>query len=255
MRMRNIIGSCAVLVAMGGLMLGALGAATAHAAEAEGEAPAAPVIGQEMALFNGKDLTGWSLRNPRANVKWQVVSDVKLDPADSKKLIPAEQGPGAMLLPAGGGSDIMTRDPFGDCELNLEFMVPQGSNSGVYLMGRYEIQVLDSFGKKQLSSGDCGGIYSAAAPSTNASKPPGQWQSFEIVFRAPRFDAEGKKTANARFISVKHNGVSIHENVEVKAPTGGQVNNAERPLGPVLLQGDHGVVAFRNIRIKPLQLD
>src|SRR5918911_3019200 len=98
--------------------------------------------------------------------------------------------------------------------LTLEFNVSKGSNSGVYFQGQYEVQILDSFGKKdkELKYGDCGGIYDTAAPRTNASKAPGEWQTFDVVFRAPRFDAAGKKTANAKFVRVAHNGTVIHEN-------------------------------------------
>jgi hypothetical protein len=131
-------------------------------------------------------------------------------------------------------------------------MVPKGSNSGVYLMGQYEIQVLDSFGKKDdaLKPGDVGGVYNTKAPTKNAAKAPGEWQSFDIVFKAPRFDAAGKKTANAMFVSVKLNGVTIHENVEAKAPTGGQLPGGEKPTGPLMFQGDHGPVAYRNVVVK-----
>jgi hypothetical protein len=122
-------------------------------------------------------------------------------------------------------------------------------------MGRYEIQVADGYGKADanLRPGDVGGIYITSKPSKNASKPAGEWQTFDIVFRAPRFDAAGKKTENARFVSVKLNGQEIQKDVEVKGPTGGQISNDEKPTGPLLFQGDHGVVAFRNVRIKTKQ--
>jgi hypothetical protein len=115
------------------------------------------------------------------------------------------------------------------------------------------VQILDSFGRKdaELKYGDCGGIYNTAAPRTNASKAPGEWQGFDIVFQAPRF-GDGKKTANAKFIKVIHNGKVIHENVEVKGPTTASLGGAEKPLGPLMLQGDHGPVAFRNIRLRPV---
>jgi hypothetical protein len=119
-------------------------------------------------------------------------------------------------------------------------------------MGRYEVQVLDSYGKpdERLGQGDVGAIYSAAKPSRNASKPPGQWQTFDIVFQAPRFDASGKKTQNAKFLSVRLNGQEIQKDVEVKGPTGGELSREEKPTGPLLFQGDHGIVAFRNVRVK-----
>ena len=91
------------------------------------------------------------------------------------------------------------------------------------------------------------------APRVNASKPPGQWQSFHIWFRAPRFDSSGKKTEKARFLKVVHNGVTIHENVELEGPTRASMTTPESPAGPLMLQGDHGPVAYRNIYLRPLR--
>jgi len=119
-------------------------------------------------------------------------------------------------------------------------------------MGEYEVQVLDSFGKEKLGGGDMGAIYGAAPPRTNACKKPGEWQKYVIEFQAPAFDAAGKKTANAKFISVKLNGETLHENVEMKGPTPAGVTGKEAATGPIMFQGDHGPVAFRNIVITPL---
>jgi Domain of Unknown Function (DUF1080) len=207
-------------------------------------------------LFNGKDLSGWKLRNAKAtNSKWEVVGSVKL--ADGMPARFAAEKGDRILLNAddGRGVDLLTETEHGDCELSIEFNVPKGSNSGVYFQGQYEVQVFDSYGKKdaELKYGDCGGIYNTAPPKTNASKAPGEWQKFEVVFQAPRFDAQGKKTANTKFVKVVHNGVLIHENVEVKGPTTAALGGPEKATGPLLLQGDHGPVAFRNIRIKPLK--
>jgi hypothetical protein len=214
--------------------------------------------GHEAVLFNGKDLTGWKLRNPDAKDTWVVVSDVKLDPADPKKLAGSGSGGnehGVLFRqPVAHGSDLITEKTFGDCELHIEFMVPRGSNSGVYLMGEYEVQIFDSFGKQKVAPSDCGGIYITKAPSENASKAPGEWQTFDITFRAPRFDAGGKKTENAKFIKVVHNGKTIHENVEAPKPTGSELPGGEKKVGPLFLQGDHGIVAFRNIRITPMDV-
>lgn len=119
-------------------------------------------------------------------------------------------------------------------------------------MGEYEIQVLDSYGKPddQLTQGDLGAIYSAAAPKKNVAKKPGEWQKFLIDFQAPKFDGE-KKIANARFIKVVLNGSVLHENVEVKGPTPGGLTGKEAATGPLMFQGDHGPVAYRNIKITP----
>jgi hypothetical protein len=212
-------------------------------------------------IFNGKDLSGWKLRSRDEKMKdsWQVFSAVHFDKAQPNLLTGItsdSKDAGVLLRPkvSHRGSDIYSEQEFGDIELTLDFMVPKGSNSGVYLMGRYEVQVLDSFGKpdNRLGQGDVGAIYSAAKPSTNAARPPGEWQTFHIVFQAPRFDASGKKTANAKFLSVKLNGREIQKDVEVKGPTGGHLYNDEKPKGPLMFQGDHGIVAFRNVRIKPL---
>lgn len=209
------------------------------------------------ALFNGKDLTGWKLRQPasdKRSSKWSVVSAVKLKDGMINQLA-GEKGEGVLLNGNDGrGIDLLSEAAHGDCELHIEFMVPKGSNSGVYFQGQYEVQILDSFGKKdaELKYGDCGGIYNTAPPRTNASKAPGEWQSFDVVFQAPRFGADGKKTANAKFLKVTHNGLVIHENVEVKGPTTAALGGPEKPQGPLMLQGDHGPVAFRNIKMKPL---
>jgi hypothetical protein len=230
-----------------------LGAGALLAPAQEKKPDAAPA-----ALFNGKDLTGWKLRDPKATErsKWVVASDVKLRKGMERHFV-LEPGTGVLVNAGDGrGVDLLTEATHGDCELHIEFCVPQVSNSGVYFQGQYEVQILDSYGKKdeELQYGDCGGIYNTAPPRTNASRAPGVWQSFDVVFRAPRFDAEGKKTAPTRFVRVVHNGILIHENVDVKGPTTASLGGAEKPTGPLMLQGDHGPVAFRNIRMKALTL-
>jgi hypothetical protein len=122
-------------------------------------------------------------------------------------------------------------------------------------MGHYEVQILDSYGKKDkdLKYGDCGGIYDHAPPRVNASKKPGEWQTFEITFRAPRFGPKSDRLMPARFVKVVHNGQVIHENVDLKGPTTASLGGKERASGPVLLQGDHGPVAFRNLRMKMIK--
>ena len=206
-------------------------------------------------LLNGKDLSGWVFRQEGGKGAWKLVGDAKLDPSDPKKLIPA--GEGATTLLRGQfdhGSDIYTKEEAGDVELMVDIMVPKSSNSGVYLMGQYEVQVLDSFGKKELRPGDMGGIYNTKAPSENATKAPGEWQTLHVVFRAPRFGADGKKTENAKFVLVKLNGKTIHTDVDAPKPTGSELPGGEKAKGPLLLQGDHGIVAFRNLKWKPIAL-
>jgi hypothetical protein len=204
-------------------------------------------------LFNGTDLKGWKLRGPKEKSKW-VVGLATLDPKDPSKLSVAPVRPGEVggpqLVNAAAGVDLYTEQKFADCTVEVEFMVPKGSNSGVYLMGEYEVQILDSYGKKKLAYGDVGGIYNTSAPRVNAAKRPGEWQKFVIDFRAPRFK-DGKKVANARFLRVTLNGTLIQEDVEVKGPTTAALTGREAPSGPLLLQGDHGPVAFRNLKIIP----
>jgi hypothetical protein len=202
-----------------------------------------------LTLFNGKDLTGWKLRDPAKN-QWKVGA-ASLDPADPKRM--AIDPKGTDLVNMNGGCDLITVAEFADCLVSLELMIPKGSNSGVYLMGRYEVQVLDSFGKNSdFGPGDMGGIYHTAAPVNPKFLAPGQWQRLQVEFRAPRFDAAGKRTAKAKFVKVVLNGQVIHENVEVEGPTGSELGG-EVVKGPLMLQGDHGPVAFRNIRITPAE--
>jgi hypothetical protein len=200
----------------------------------------------------GKTLDGWLAKGPIEKSKWQI-GKAQIDKDDSGKLsvLPPGDEPPAMITPEGHGLDIYTKAKFSDCTVALEVMVPKGSNSGIYLMGEYEVQVLDSFGKKRVGRGDMGGIYGANAPRVNAAGEPGTWQKYIIEFQAPCFDAEGNKTANARFIKVTLNGQVLHEDVEMRKQTPGGVTGREHPTGPLMFQGNHGAVAYRNIRITP----
>ncbi len=120
-------------------------------------------------------------------------------------------------------------------------------------MGEYEVQILDSYGRPaaKLGQGDLGALYSAAAPKVNAAKKPGEWQKFVIDFQAPKFEGT-KKVSNAKFVKVTLNDVVLHENVEMKGPTPSGVTGKESPDGgPLMFQGDHGPVAFRNIKVTP----
>lgn len=202
--------------------------------------------------FNGKDLAGWELKNPKKS-QWDVKMIIGISP-DGTRWVAAARGdsPKAMVNLDGAGSDIHTAAKFGDIHLELEFQVTKGSNSGIYLMGEYEVQILDSFGKpdEKLSQADLGALYSAARPPKNAAKQPGQWQKFVIDFQAPRFEGD-KKVANAKFVKVTLNDVVLHENVEMKGPTPGGLTGKEAAHGPLMFQGDHGPVAFRKIRVTP----
>lgn len=206
-------------------------------------------------------LTGGDFSRWRDNTgQWQIVGDVFTKP-DNNNLLSSKPGTGIIVNGlTGRTSNLFSKAQFGDVKAHIEFMVPKGSNSGVYFNGRYEIQVLDSWGVKKLKHGDCGGIYQrwddnkgyeGYAPRVNASREPGQWQTFDIIFRAPRFNRKGQKVANARFEKVVHNGTVVHADVEVSGPTRASAYNNEKPTGPLMLQGDHGPVAYRNIRIEP----
>ena len=215
-------------------------------------------------LLNGKDLTGWHGQDGRPH-EWITTAGVRWERLlGPTRLFPVPR-PGDRILNGlkGNTVNLVTDEKFGDVELYLEFLVSKGSNSGVYLQGLYEIQVFDSWGSTEpMKTSDCGAVYhrwidnkgvGGSAPSRNASRAPGEWQSFQIWFRAPRFDAAGKKTENARFIRVLHNGLSVKKDVEVDGPTRAHMNIPEAPLNPLMLQGDHGPVAYRNIYVRSLR--
>ena len=209
-------------------------------------------------LFNGKDLAGW--RKPTGD--WVAAKVVSLDPTNAEKFV-ITSGEGILINGAKGKSvNLISATEFADVEVHVEFCIPKNSNSGVYLMGRYEIQIYD-VEKPNYPGQECGGIYGRAAgeqtveghsPRVNVSKPPGEWQTFDITFRAPRFDASGKKIANAKMVKVVHNGEVIHENVELNGPTRSGISENENPTGPIMLQGNHGPVAFRNLRVRRVDL-
>lgn len=157
-------------------------------------------------------------------------------------------------------SSITTKEEFGSAQYHIEFKTPfmpeetpgsQGrGNSGVYLMGRYEVQVLDSFTEEPRDN-YCGGIYKKAVPLVNACLPPEEWQTYDITFHAPEYDASGKKTKDA-VISVVHNGKVIHDNVVLPDVTPGGVSGEEAPVGVLMFQDHSDDVNFRNVWVKPL---
>lgn len=208
-------------------------------------------------LLAADNLSAW--REPAG--AWRAVGEVSVSPQDAKKLA-VKAGAGAILNGDDGRTgNLLSTEEWGDVEAHIEFMIPEKSNSGIYFMARYEIQVFDSWGVKNPTYCDCGGIYQrwadnkgfeGQAPRLNAARQPGEWQTFDVTFRAPRFGAAGNKTSNAVFVKVVHNGVVIHENAEVTGPTRASTYSDEKPAGPLMLQGDHGPVAYRNIRIRPL---
>ena len=211
-------------------------------------AAAAPSGG---AVFNGKDLSEWTCRG--GDGKFWTVGSARLDPNNPKELVVSKEG--AELINAKGrGVDFWTKQAFGSGTIKLEVMVPAGSNSGLYVMGEYEVQVFDSYGKdKNPGPGDMGAIYGAQPPKGPIYKKPGEWSALEIRYEAPKFDADGKKTANMKFVKAILNGAVIHENLEMKGPTPGGVDGKEKAKGPIMLQGNHGPVSYRNITFTPAQ--
>lgn len=197
---------------------------------------------------------------------WFEAGGAVLRPDNSKQL-DGTPGKGVLINgPTGRTSNLVSRDSFGDVEFHCEFLVPKGSNSGVKFEGLYEVQIYDSHGIEPPKAQHCGGIYPRAElrpsyhylddgypPRLNAAKPAGEWQTLDVTFHAPRFDTDGKKVANARMVRVVLNGQVIHEDLELKTPTGHAWVRPEVPTGPILLQADHGPVAFRNVRVRPLE--
>lgn len=197
-----------------------------------------PAPSDAKVLFDGTSLDSWQTMDGKA-APWGL-------------------GDGAMVIKKGGAS-IITKEKFGDMQLHVEFATPtdlsgssqERGNSGVYLQGRYEVQVLDSYENKTYPDGQCGAVYGKHAPLVNACRAPGEWQSYDIVFRAAKFDSAGKKTSNAR-VTVLHNGVLIHDNVEIDGTTGSSPVKESAEPGPIYLQ-DHGnPVKFRNIWVRKL---
>lgn len=184
--------------------------------------------GEPVVLFNGKDLTGWRLINEKQTNGFKVVDGVLVND-------PVQPGEDGKRISYG---NLRTEQEFEDFNLKLEVNVPAGSNSGVYLRGMYEVQVLDSY-KRPLDSHHMGALYSRITPSVNAEKPAGEWQTLDI-------------TLCDRHLTVILNGVKIIDNQPVYGPTGGAIKSDVFAPGPVYLQGDHGKVMYRNIVLKPI---
>ena len=189
-------------------------------------------------IFNNPDVSNWTQRNGDA-ANW-IVQD------------------GVVAVNKG---DIMTQERFADFFLHLEFMTPDmpdatgqaKGNSGVFLQGRYEIQVLDSYGIETPGKGDCGAIYDQYAPLVNACKPPLEWQTYDVCFRSARVSENGEVLEKTR-LTVLQNGIVIHNNIELPGVTVLAIDEQVGTPGPSLLQ-DHGNdVKYRNIWVLPLAL-
>jgi hypothetical protein len=195
----------------------------------EGEAPKLKksMFGDPVSLFNGTDMEGWELVEKGAVSGWKAADGVMVnDPVQKKGEAHIQYG------------NLRTTATFEDFNLKLEVNVPKGSNSGVYLRGIYEVQVMDSYGK-ELDSHNMGGLYSRITPSEAAEKPAGEWQKMDI-------------TLYKRHLTVKLNGKTIIDNQPVKGVTGGALTSDQFSPGPIFLQGDHGKVSYRNIVLTPI---
>ena len=190
---------------------------------------------EKIQLFNGRDLTGWKSIHG-GDAKWRVENGV------------------LTVEPRSG--NIYSEIPHGDALIHIEWLEPDmpdkvgqlKANSGIFMQGRYELQVLDSYGVENPDMHDCGGIYGQFAPLMNACKPPMTWQTYDIIFRAPRFDDAGNVTEHARVTILQH-GLPIHNNCELpRACPGGLFHQTDEVAeGPLMLQ-DHGdPISFRNI--------
>jgi hypothetical protein len=170
-------------------------------------------------LFNGKDLAGWKPRDPNVKNGWVAR--------------------GGLLVNAEPGNDLVTERKFDDFKLHAEFRYPGGSNSGIYLRGRYEVQIEDNYGAEPESHG-IGGIYGFLTPSTNPARKPGEWQSMDI-------------TLVGRVVTVIFNGERVIDRQTIPGITGGALDSDEASPGPIFLQGDHGPIEFRNLILTPAE--
>ena len=174
-------------------------------------------------LFNGKDTTGWKLRKPDGHNSWNVADGVLKNTVNQGE----------------HGTDLVTEKKYWNFTVRYDFQVPDGSNSGLYLRGRHEIQILGDYKSGKPTKNGNGAIYNHTAPSEFASKPAGEWQTVEATMI-------GNK------ITVVLNGKKIHDQVECNKATGSEIDSKVTEPGPIFLQGDHGTVWFRNMRLKEL---
>lgn len=194
-------------------------------------------------LFDGSDLDAWQEVASKQKVQWKLEE-------------------GYMEVVANTGS-IETKQSFGDIQLHIEWMAPpvsdatltgqDRSNSGVFLQGRYEVQILDSYKNRTYSNGQAGAIYKQHAPLVNAMKKPGKWQVYDILYTAPKFDSKGQLLSSG-YVTVLHNGILIQNHVEIKGSTVWQGYPSYEPhgKGPIILQDHNSPIWFRNIWVREL---
>ena len=212
-------------------------------------------------LLNGTDLSGWKPCEASATSDWFTTKSVRFERYLGPTQLSGRPAASGVMLNGRTGRtvNLCTDRTFGDVELYLEFMVAKGSNSGVYLQGLYEIQIFDSWGTADaMKTSDGGAVYhqwieergvGGAAPLVNASRRPGEWQSYQIWYRAPRFDASGRKLEPARFVRVLFNGQLVQKDIEVAGPTRAHLAIPEAPANPLMLQGDRRSSGRMTIRL------
>jgi hypothetical protein len=176
-----------------------------------------PDWGEPVELFDGKDLAGWKPRSAAAKNEWGARDGI--------------------LANAKGGTDLLTKRTFTDFKLHAEFRYPKGSNSGIYLRGRYEVQIEDNYGEEP-DSHHIAGIYGFLTPSVNSAKPAGEWQALDV-------------TLVGRVVTVALNGERVIDRQTIPGITGGALDSDEGAPGPILLQGDHGPIDFRRVTLTP----
>lgn len=189
---------------------------------------AAVKFGEPIALFNGRDLSGWRIIDRGGENAWSVKNGVLVN----------QPPPQVEGQPRQRSANLRTDREFEDFNLKLEVSVPKGSNSGVYLRGIYEVQIFDSYGKP-LDSHNMGALYSRITPTVAAEKPPGEWQSLDM-------------TLVDRYVTVVLNGKKIIDNQPLEGCTGGALWSDQFRPGPIFLQGDHGAVSYRNMTLRPV---
>ena len=187
-------------------------------------APESVEWGEAVELFNGKDLEGWHLMDPEEDQFWKAVDGILVNDVTDEGDV-------------GEGTGLISDETFTDFKLHLEFKYPKGSNSGIYLRGRYEVQIQDDFGKEPFSR-YIAGVYGFLTPTENAAKKAGEWQSMDF-------------TLLGRHVTVVLNDKTVIDNQEIPGITGGALDSNEGEPGPIFIQGDHGPISFRNIVITP----
>ncbi|HET8854527.1 MAG TPA: family 16 glycoside hydrolase, partial [Salinimicrobium sp.] len=204
-----------------------------------------------------------SFKNPSKS--WAIVGGVYAD-LEKENSLETKEGQGVLVnAPSkkSPGKDLITNFEHGNIDLELDFLMAKGSNSGIYLQGMYEIQLFDGWGNPLSNHGSNGGVYQrwdeskpegqkgyqGYAPRQKVGRAPGLWQHLKVSFQAPIFNAAGEKIENAKILKAELNGVLIHEDLPLFGPTRGSLSSKETAMGPLRFQGDHGAVAFRNIKI------